>query len=395
MANRSKALSNRQIARAALVVITGFLASGLLGLIRTAVISATFGASDALDAFYAAQRIPETIFVLVAGGALGSSFIPVFSRYLAADDRESAAIGSLEIDADEQLDIEKQIPLSTGQIQEMVNGTFTNNGFIIIADTELDDRFSYRTSDASASAKRPKLVIHYTTSSSTPTSTPTAGPSPTATRTPTPGASPTPTATQPSQGGFNSATLVHDGDGKRVKSTINSSTTYFVGNHYEVTGSTIVKYYYAGAQRIAMRTNGTLNYLLGDHLGSTSLITDSAGTKTNEQQYKAWGETRYTFGSEKTRYTYTGQFSDSYINLLWYGSRHYDPELGRFIQPDSIVPVASLGVQAWDRYGYVNNNPVRFTDPTGHEIPCGAFCSFWSSVSNWWTGNGTGCADRL
>jgi putative peptidoglycan lipid II flippase len=90
MANRSKALSNRQIARAALVVITGFLASGVLGLIRTAVISATFGATDALDAFYAAQRIPETIFVLVAGGALGSSFIPVFSRYLATDDRESA-----------------------------------------------------------------------------------------------------------------------------------------------------------------------------------------------------------------------------------------------------------------------------------------------------------------
>jgi putative peptidoglycan lipid II flippase len=90
MANRSQALSNRQIARAALVVISGFLASGLLGVIRTAVISATFGASDSLDAFYAAQRIPEMIFVLVAGGALGSSFIPVFSRFLSANDREGA-----------------------------------------------------------------------------------------------------------------------------------------------------------------------------------------------------------------------------------------------------------------------------------------------------------------
>jgi len=44
----------------------------------------------------------------------------------------------------------------------MVNGTFTNNGFLIVADTELDDRFNYRTSDASAAAKRPKLVIQYT-----------------------------------------------------------------------------------------------------------------------------------------------------------------------------------------------------------------------------------------
>lgn len=86
----SRALSNRQIARAAIVVIFGFLTSGILGLIRTAVISATFGTSDTLDAFYAAQRIPEMIFVLVAGGALGSSFIPVFSRFLAADDRAGA-----------------------------------------------------------------------------------------------------------------------------------------------------------------------------------------------------------------------------------------------------------------------------------------------------------------
>lgn len=67
-----------------------------------------------------------------------------------------------------------------------------------------------------------------------------------------------------------------------------------------------------------------------------------------------------------TRYTFTGQYSDSYINLLWYGSRHYDPELGRFIQLDSIVPLAAQGVQAWDRYAYVGNNPVRYNDPSGH-----------------------------
>ncbi|NDJ63052.1 MAG: murein biosynthesis integral membrane protein MurJ [Chloroflexi bacterium] len=63
-------------------MVVGFLASGVLGLVRTAVFSTTFGASAALDAFYAAQRIPETLFVLVAGGALGSSFIPVFTRLL-------------------------------------------------------------------------------------------------------------------------------------------------------------------------------------------------------------------------------------------------------------------------------------------------------------------------
>lgn len=86
MASPTRALSNRQIARAALVVLFGFLTSGLLGLVRTAVITATFGAGEALDAFYAAQRIPEMLFVLVAGGALGSSFLPVFARLRAGED---------------------------------------------------------------------------------------------------------------------------------------------------------------------------------------------------------------------------------------------------------------------------------------------------------------------
>jgi hypothetical protein len=40
--------------------------------------------------------------------------------------------------------------------------------------------------------------------------------------------------------------------------------------------------------------------------------------------------------------------------------------LGRWTQPDSIVPEASQGVQAWDRFAYVNNNPIRYNDPSGH-----------------------------
>lgn len=86
----SKSLSNRQIAQAALLVVLGFLASGVLGLVRTAVFAATFGASAELDAFYTAQRIPEILFTLVAGGALGSAFIPIFARHLSADEPEQA-----------------------------------------------------------------------------------------------------------------------------------------------------------------------------------------------------------------------------------------------------------------------------------------------------------------
>ena len=73
-----------------------------------------------------------------------------------------------------------------------------------------------------------------------------------------------------------------------------------MGNHYEVSNGVITKYYYAGSQRIAMRENGTLSYLLSDHLGSTSLVTDSAGTLISETKYKAWGETRYSSGTSPT-----------------------------------------------------------------------------------------------
>ena len=65
------------------------------------------------------------------------------------NDRESTDIGSVLVLANEADGTEKQISLSTVKIQEMVSGTFTNNGFIVIADTELNDRFNYKSSDAS------------------------------------------------------------------------------------------------------------------------------------------------------------------------------------------------------------------------------------------------------
>ncbi len=61
-------------------------------------------------------------------------------------------------------------------------------------------------------------------------------------------------------------------------------TTYYIGNYYEyVNSSTTKKYYYAGSQRVAMRQgSSTLYFLLGDHLGSTSLTASSTGGKVAE-----------------------------------------------------------------------------------------------------------------
>ncbi len=115
-----------------------------------------------------------------------------------------------------------------------------------------------------------------------------------------------------------------------------------------------------------MRVGGTLSFLISDHLGSTSLSTDANGTVTSEQRYTAWGEVRFSSSDLPTQYTYTGQYSyTTDFGLLFYNARWVDPALGRFSQTDSVLPGAE-NPQAYDRYAYVLNNPLRLSDPSGH-----------------------------
>ena len=82
--------ANRQIARAASLVTAALVISSLTGLLRQILVARAFGTSDAMGAFIAANRIPETLFTLVAGGALGSAFIPTFTSLLAKEKRRDA-----------------------------------------------------------------------------------------------------------------------------------------------------------------------------------------------------------------------------------------------------------------------------------------------------------------
>ena len=180
------------------------------------------------------------------------------------------------------------------------------------------------------------------------------------------------------------------------------ATTAYVGNYFEWHGSTttMVKYYgdiehpFAGGQRVAMRQgNGTgvsqLYWLLSDHLGGSAMQVDAVNANLlTDLRYKPWGEARSgdRQGDTPTDFQYTGQRIDSGLGLYYYGARWYDPMLGRFIQPDTVVPLKSQGVQAWDRYAYVNNSPVNLNDPTGHSapLPPSPFSSINIPVSNGW-----------
>ncbi len=119
-----------------------------------------------------------------------------------------------------------------------------------------------------------------------------------------------------------------------------------------------------------MRENSTLYWLLSDHLGSTAITANSSGSRTAELRYKAYGETRYSWGTTPTTYRFTGQREEATIGLYFYNARWYDPVLGRFVQPDTIVPEPG-NPQSLNRYAYVYNNPLRYTDPSGRRPTSG------------------------
>lgn len=73
-----------------LILMGATLVSAVLGLLRNVVFAAKFGTGEAIDAYYAAFRIPDMLFLVFMGGALGSSLIPVFSGYIGKNESETA-----------------------------------------------------------------------------------------------------------------------------------------------------------------------------------------------------------------------------------------------------------------------------------------------------------------
>jgi RHS repeat-associated protein len=128
----------------------------------------------------------------------------------------------------------------------------------------------------------------------------------------------------------------------------------------------ITKHYYANGQRVAMRQGDVVYYVHQDHLGSTVAVSDQDGQAVGRMQYDPYGEIiSSTLPVALTDRLFTGQRFDSSTGLYYYNARYYDPYLGRFIQPDTLVP-DPLNPQAWNRFTYCYNNPASYVDPGGH-----------------------------
>jgi RHS repeat-associated protein len=164
--------------------------------------------------------------------------------------------------------------------------------------------------------------------------------------------------------------LSYDGDGYRVKKVQGSSTVIYLGDIYEIRDGQPTSYIYANGQKIVTITGGNQYYTHSDHLGSTSLTTNTSGVAIEEIGYLPFGSVLfrkvYNGGAWVSVYKFTGQEFDSEYELYNYNARLYDPVMGRFITPDTMIP-DPYNPQSLNRYAYCLNNPLRYTDPSGHE----------------------------
>lgn len=177
--------------------------------------------------------------------------------------------------------------------------------------------------------------------------------------------------------------FVYDGDGGRVKKIIKTpnnqvtNVSTYIGSLYEVADGVAKKYIFAGANRIATVQSDNKTYFThSDHLGSSNVITDDSGSVVQHLEYKPFGETALNEPAnwptgEPTDHKFTGKELDDSTGLYFYGARYYDPSIGRFVTPDTIVQ-APYDPQSLNRYSYCRNNPLNYVDPTGHW--------FWAAI---------------
>ena len=164
----------------------------------------------------------------------------------------------------------------------------------------------------------------------------------------------------------------YDANGRRIVKRSGQQTLTYVNELYEQltinNEQSSTKYYFANGNRVAARHASPASeaeqalQLHQDHLGSTVLATNSNSQPLSDSlSYFPYGEQVTGYQLPVTSYRFTGQELDDDLDLYNYNARLYNPTTGSFISADS--------VGGGNRYAYAANNPMIFTDPTGHYIP--------------------------
>jgi RHS repeat-associated protein len=174
----------------------------------------------------------------------------------------------------------------------------------------------------------------------------------------------------------------YDGWGNLVQETASGVTTEFVLDENAAYTRILGEVRSDGGERLyaygpegftaQLAVGGAVEYPLLDGLGSVRQLTDASGTVILTRSYDAYGAVRFVTGTGGSRLGYTGELQDLASGLVYLRARHYSPVLGRFLQRDSFGGFGQRP-QSLNRYVYVQNNPLRHIDPSGHDPCLGCF----------------------
>ena len=190
--------------------------------------------------------------------------------------------------------------------------------------------------------------------------------------------------------------LHYNADGIRIGKTYWDSNGTPIYYSYVLDGKRIISETVTGAE------NYTLYYLYGadgsvegfiygnayyyfqkNLQGDIIRICNCLGETVTEYAYDAWGIITSITGSMASTigrmnpFRYRGYYYDTETGWYYLNTRYYDPNVGRFLSPDTILG-ANGGLLGYNLYAYCNNNPVNHIDPTGE----GFLSNLWSGIKN-------------
>jgi len=177
---------------------------------------------------------------------------------------------------------------------------------------------------------------------------------------------------------------VYDGDGNRVRKTVNGVTTLYLVDMVNPTGyaqvleeltssnaqpAVVTRVYAYGhallSQDQFFGSTWTASYYGYDGHGNTRFLSDANGLVTDTYDYDAFGNLIARTGSTPNNYLFTGEQYDSDLGLYYLRARYHNPSTGRFWSMDEFEGFGS-DPSSLHKYTYCNNNPVNRVDPSGY-----------------------------
>ncbi len=182
---------------------------------------------------------------------------------------------------------------------------------------------------------------------------------------------------------------IYDANGIRVSQTVGGQETRFLIDTVQPLAQVLLEYqpsglitasYVYGRSLVSQIRDGVKSFYHADGLGSTRALTNVAGLVTDRYIYDAFGTTLNASGQTVNPYLFAGQQRDLSLNLDYLRARFLDVGTGRFLSADTFSGLLHNPLTL-NKFAYTAQNPVNFTDPSGHFFGVPAILSLLNTLS--------------